>query len=100
MLASGSIFAAMAAFAGIAVVLGLAMAVMRLRHLRAAPSQNHDDRADHGANIVQALPIAVAYFDAHDRLRQVIGKLLQLLPMVHAFGSRLCENVMGVMIPH
>ncbi len=42
----------------------------------------------HDADFVEALPIAVALFDADDRLQQVNGKLLQMLPMAHALNHR------------
>ena len=42
----------------------------------------------HDADFVEALPIAVALFDADDRLQQVNGKLLQLLPMAHALSHQ------------
>lgn len=85
MVAPGSILSILAAFCALAIVLGLAILLMRARRSRLATADSHDV---HGGDIVLALPIAVAYFDTDDRLRQVNSKLLQLLPMVHALGDR------------
>ncbi len=85
MLASGSTLAIVAAFGAMAIVLGLAMLLMRARRSGLATADRNDV---HGGDIVQALPIAVAYFDTNNRLRRVNSELLQLLPVAHALGDK------------
>ena len=85
MLASGSTLAIVAAFGAMAIVLGLAMLLMRALRSGLATADRNDV---HGGDIVQALPIAVAYFDTNNRLRRVNSELLQLLPVAHALGDK------------
>lgn len=69
---------------GLVGALAVGFAVHRRRQaprVAATPAQSHDsDPQDH--DLVEALPIAVALFDANDRLSLVNTKLAQLLPMV------------------
>ena len=75
------------AFCGIAGAIALVLAC-KTTDRRAQQAEVQTQIIDHDTDFVDALPIAVALFDAGDRLRQINGELLQLLPMVHALNHQ------------
>jgi signal transduction histidine kinase len=64
----------------------VAVSVVVFLNLRSATGSGPDIWRD--VEIVEALPIAVVYFDANDRLRQVNDMLLQLMPTVHGLNHQ------------
>ena len=75
------------AFCGIAGAIALVLAC-KTTDRRAQQAEVQTQIINHDTDFVDALPIAVALFDAGDRLRQINGELLQLLPMVHALNHQ------------
>ena len=73
-----------------AIALGLAL-VITCRRVRLSAAELM--QGSHDKDIVKALPIAVAYFDADDRLQQVNDRLSQMLPMVHALSNRSISRI-------
>ena len=73
-----------------AIALGLALVIM-CRRARLSAAQI--EQGGHDKDIVKALPIAVAYFDADDRLQQVNDRLSQMLPMVHALSNQSISRI-------
>ncbi len=79
MTALGTILLALGALGGIVLAV-VFMHAWRVKNAAIKPS--------YGADIVEALPIAVAYFDAGDRLGQINGMLLQMLPVMHGLNHQ------------